>query len=424
MLLWFDKLYYDARFFIGDDLYHRVFKMVNYVSLATAVQHISPAKAMSNSSGNADMLGFSLALVFCNALVVVRYVEIRLTMTDSVAAQAVAKRNILSKMLPISLYLASAIVAGVKHFGPSDGDETTDIPIGLCITAVIVDKLSSLIIVLKKKKGTIPHVEFNMDYIIHRLGEWTMLILGESILSLLIVEVVAGWDFYLTFYAGILSVIFLEYLHFRSQPHHVDEHAMRKSAVSGYAFIVFMQWYSFCLIILGVSYKLLLTEYVLDNDAADDDGHRILSSTPQADIPVDVRRQRIAHLFGASMAVVWACADIMMLLHKNWKHNVERVRGTCGGKILVILRVLLIIFCATFSQWQDTTPESIALIGLGVCSAQLVLRVLTGIAFPDERANEIIRKESQALLETSKRAVKEASSTSDIEQQATSTADE
>ena len=44
-----------------------------------------------------------------------------------------------------------------------------------------------------------------------------MLMLGESILSLLIVDVVDGDPRYdATFYAGILSVILLQYLHYRT----------------------------------------------------------------------------------------------------------------------------------------------------------------------------------------------------------------
>ena len=40
----------------------------------------------------------------------------------------------------------------------------------------------------------------------HRLGEWVMLMLGESVLSLLIVEESAGRKYYVTFYSGMISV--------------------------------------------------------------------------------------------------------------------------------------------------------------------------------------------------------------------------
>jgi hypothetical protein len=41
----------------------------------------------------------------------------------------------------------------------------------------------------------------------HRLGEWVMLMLGESVLSLLIVEASVGRRYYVTFYSGMTSVM-------------------------------------------------------------------------------------------------------------------------------------------------------------------------------------------------------------------------
>jgi hypothetical protein len=49
----------------------------------------------------------------------------------------------------------------------------------------------------------------NVEFLVHRNGEWTMLMLGESILSL-------------------MTAILLQYLYFRSQPHNADDHAVRK----------------------------------------------------------------------------------------------------------------------------------------------------------------------------------------------------
>ena len=60
--------------------------------------------------------------------------------------------------------------------------------------------------------------------------------LGESILSLLIVEVTGQKECYVTFYCGILSVVLLQYMHFRSQPHDPDHHAMRRTKEAGFLF--------------------------------------------------------------------------------------------------------------------------------------------------------------------------------------------
>jgi hypothetical protein len=59
----------------------------------------------------------------------------------------------------------------------------------------------------------------NITFATHRWGEWTMLMLGESVLSMLIVDITESAEYYKTFFSGILSITLLEFLHFRSQPH-------------------------------------------------------------------------------------------------------------------------------------------------------------------------------------------------------------
>ena len=76
----------------------------------------------------------------------------------------------------------------------------------------------------------------NIDFVIHRYGEWTMLMLGESILSLLIVNDISRNNessYYLTFYLGIISVTLIQFLYFKSQAHDADHHAMRRTRNAG-----------------------------------------------------------------------------------------------------------------------------------------------------------------------------------------------
>jgi hypothetical protein len=83
-----------------------------------------------------------------------------------------------------------------------------------------------------------------------------MVMLGESVLSLLIVVAPETADYYTTFVCGIISITMLEYLHFRSQPHDPNDHAMRRSKEAGVAFNYLMFVYCGALVILGVSYKV------------------------------------------------------------------------------------------------------------------------------------------------------------------------
>ena len=107
----------------------------------------------------------------------------------------------------------------------------------------------------------------HIDYAIHRYGEWTMLLLGESVLSLVIVTLSGQRDYIITFLAGVVSTVWLEYLHFRSQPHDPDEHALRRNKASAIVFSLLMMLYSCTLIVLGASFKMFLFEFVYQDEA-------------------------------------------------------------------------------------------------------------------------------------------------------------
>ena len=234
----------------------------------------------------------------------------------------------------------------------------------------------------------------NVTFTIHRWGEFTMIFLGESILSLLIVDVAEKSDYYKTSFSGIISITLLEYLHFRSQPHDADDHALRRSKEAGIIFTTIMQVYCASLVVLGTSYKMLLYEYVYEAKAA---GHRVLSNplslllagagAPMFDL--EERRQRIAHFFCISMAIVWLCSDLMIINHRGLKDNLGRCRFSHKGLlrffafILVVLRIGMVCFIATLSQYV-TQPSVLAFVGLIGISGQVLLRVVGSSFFGPE----------------------------------------
>jgi hypothetical protein len=249
----------------------------------------------------------------------------------------------------------------------------------------------------------------NVDYAIHRYGEWTMLMLGESVLSLLIVDVVVTFGYISTFLAGIVSIVLLEYLHFQSQPSEPDKHAYRGSPWSGFTFYWVMQIYSMALIVLGASFKMLLFEQLYE---ANDDGssaseaHRrnlfavgeggVLSAVGRVlaggetsaalRFTAPDRQQRIAHFFAASLTVVYLSLDIISLAHRGVKANLERChqhqakKQQCLVLALVGCRTAVLLFTATLSQYF-TSPDYLAVVGLGTVIAQLFLRVFASVLF-------------------------------------------
>jgi hypothetical protein len=237
----------------------------------------------------------------------------------------------------------------------------------------------------------------NVDYSIHRYGEWVMLLLGESVLSLLIVKFIPSQGYQQVFYCGVVSIALLQYLHFRSQPHHADEHAMRRSRNAGAFFATVLQIYSVALVVMGTSFKMLLYEQVYEDEAVSAPVtnvtrratstilSRLLAdatatptvSTAAAELDKKNHEKNVAMFYCISLAIVWFCLDVMLLLHRGiQKHQDDvnkcsRLRCVTVG-VLILCRVALVVFMATY--WlTEVRPAVLTLVGL-VC---IVLQLLT-----------------------------------------------
>ena len=214
----------------------------------------------------------------------------------------------------------------------------------------------------------------NIDFIIHRNGEWIMLMLGESIFSLLIAFVgKEGNAFYTVFYCGIVTVIFLQLLHFQSQPHEADSHASRRSKNAGILWSWCQHIYSLALVLLGAAFTFFLT---LSDDMLYHDGRRrnLAGSAPAL---TGEEMKSAAHLFCGSLAVVFFSLEIMSLLHLGFRESRDRCDLEGGknyaGIVLVAFKVGVVVFTATLSQWE-TNPETLTIIALCIVVFQLGMR--------------------------------------------------
>ena len=264
---------------------------------------------------------------------------------------------------------------------------------------------------------------------IRRYGEWVMLMLGEGVLSLLLVDIVHSADYYITFIAGLISIVLLQYLHYQSQPSDPNLHAYRRSAVSAFLFFWLMQVYSLALIVFGACYKMLLYEFVYqDQNETGYDGTRIRglifnglihrprflagtsdSSTLLSQLDTEERQQRIAHFFSGSLALIFFCLDAISLAHRGMGEQWKRCKECEGTKLqkflcwfLVLCRLLTIAFVASLSQFV-TDPTHISLIGVTVVVTQLCIRFVGYYSFHsasevEERALERIIQYNSARI--------------------------
>jgi hypothetical protein len=244
---------------------------------------------------------------------------------------------------------------------------------------------------------------------IRRYGEWIMLMLGESVLSLLIVDNVETADYYITLITGLISIILLQYLHYQSQPSDPNLHAYRRSMISSFLFYYLMQIYSFALIVFGATYKMLLYEFIYRKDKTEVPVRSLLfqvlnhhprflagdsdKNSLSLQLSEDERQQRDAHFFSGSLSLIFFCLDAISLAHRGigtqWK------RCECADTklkkflawFLVLCRALLLLFVATLSQYV-TDPTQIAILGVTVVVTQLCIRFVGYYVFHSEKEAE------------------------------------
>jgi hypothetical protein len=213
----------------------------------------------------------------------------------------------------------------------------------------------------------------NVDFFIHRNAEWTMLMLGESIFSLVVEEISESEGYYSTFYCGLITVIFLQYIHFASQPMVAERHAMVESKNRSLVLQAFLIVYSASLVGLGAGLTLFLRTFVEEGSGErrrwlefDFEGRGLAGG--ESAFAADELKQGAASVFSVSLGLVLLCVEIMAFLHIGFDKALGMLRNE-SAKIqfaivaLVVIRFALVIFVATLCQW-NTDPEILSGIGL------------------------------------------------------------
>lgn len=193
--IWTVKTLFDSRFQLPDDLIHMIMEVLQLCTLATAVLHIRPVKYMAYGASNPEMFLFCLAVLLGHLYHLSLDLEIRFWgVVGQSSAKYVAVTNILT-LLPSTMFvLAATIYSGVFYYsnGGNEGyrmlasdysDKSPDhIPVILMLCSWLIVHVVNFPISYFRGKGS----EFkkfsipvNVDFVIHRNGEWTMLMLGE-----------------------------------------------------------------------------------------------------------------------------------------------------------------------------------------------------------------------------------------------------
>jgi len=291
--------------------------------------------------------------------------------------------------------LAAAVESGVAYFTHNeDYSVVNENPIWFCLASWLswaIIGYCDQVIFAPRQQRIEKSVPLNVHFCMHRYGEWFMLMFGESIMSLLIVEGNnESVNHSAKFYSGVLSVIFLAHLHFQSEPHHNEDHALTRSRHSHYLYTLLVPAYSMALISVGVCYKMFLYDYQ-DNKMDKQNGYRVLGDGGDGaggnygedgelnyyghDDYMENKQQFTADLFSGSIATVLLCQDAMVWLHQGSQAIFAQACKipTVRLVLLILSKYILVFFLAVMSAFQND-PHFIAFFGMGAILFQEVLR--------------------------------------------------
>ena len=384
LLVWVEKLNYDGKFAPDDNLFHRGWEIVHLGIVGTIIQHVQTVEIMSQTTKYPTTMIFASALFVEGWSQLLRYKDVYHNVSGGEEAIQEARANGVRKFFVSLCFLAAAIIAGFDYFIKPSTQATNDLPVILCGLSYPMERLlifvqTFYLIPKSGKRFDQVRVPLNLEFALHRLGEWVMLMLGETVLSLLIAPQSKGARYYLTFYTGITAVTMLQYLFFRSQPFAIEDHATRRSRPGALLFAEMLTVYSGCLIIFGGAYKLTLDQYLLEE-----------TLPPGAMVGVYTlvqRRERIANLFCWSLTVSILALDTMIITHRGFKDNFARFRNPeTGGchivpTIILTVNLSLIVLTATLSMWVRSL-EWMSVFGLLIVVLNVLLRTFGLRHFP------------------------------------------
>ena len=430
---WETATYYESRY-TKVDYAHRLFDIIRYMFVSTAVLHIKPLDLLADPR-SLEALIFVSAILFESAM----HLGLNLELYFKGRGDRAAIRNhtwtkIKYQLLPTIAMYTSAVVVAAVHFAHVPTDEKseynnyrylaeeryetsgprwtlTDLPLTLTALAYLLNIFHTTWRKMRATSGKhgdirTRFVPNNVGYMIHRYGEWIMLMVGESILSLLIVETTESRNYYIITTFGVLSVILLHILKVESDPSHAEDHALWGNLRNAMIYSYLLQILSMSLIAFGICFKIFLKD-VVKEEKQQDTGEEYDNDTDEKAVEGYGRMlapsgntsdEAAAALFTAALSFVLVSLELMLLTHNGLKKAIRRlyheqvesnddenVQSTRRDKlnipiiIIAIVKFATILFAVTLNRWTSE-PAILTLCGFGIVFIMALTRVF-GWAF-------------------------------------------
>lgn len=230
---WEIAMQYESRYMIID-YSHRLFEVIRFLFISLAILHITPIEFMSDSS-SAECLTVTVSIFLESVMHLILSSELYYKAKgDRESIKNHTIDNVFARLLPMSIvYLVASIIAIVlfvqsranndskydgrllaptEYYGSSPPTpivwKLSDLPFTLLAGYYLMSFITTAFARLQQYKTMDIRKRFvpsNIDFEIHRYGEWILLMIGEGVLSLLIVATTETKDYYIITTIGKLT---------------------------------------------------------------------------------------------------------------------------------------------------------------------------------------------------------------------------
>ena len=249
---WQDKVLFFSRFDV-DDILHKALNAVEYCIVGVLACHIT-SFSLHSGQNRQGMRGFTALMLFHRVFVGFRWLEI------SYNAERLEAMNLGTDEFRKNIYLLSLDAFAVYLAFATDVEQKT--VLFLCFFTVVLDHcihISKIMLGLYTRKRTVPH---HISYLIHRIGEFTMLMVGESVLSLSALRITSPtWEFYLSLVCGFTITSSIMFIQYSTSVFHAEKHVLRRSGKYGIIWFHVKFCQAFFLVTFGVGLRMMLQKF-------------------------------------------------------------------------------------------------------------------------------------------------------------------
>ena len=230
---WEGAMQYESRYVIFD-YSHRLSEVIRFLFISTAILHITPIEVMSDPSST-ECLSVTMSIFLESVISLLLNFELYMKAKgDRESIRNHTIDNVSMRLLPMTIVsLTAAIIALVlfmqsetetsydsklsRHLGSSEYYDSSvsiplwklsDLPLTLLAGYYLLNFVTTAWIRRRMYKTMDIRKRFvpsNIEFEIHRYGEWILLMIGEGVLSLLIVATTQAKTYYIITTFGKLA---------------------------------------------------------------------------------------------------------------------------------------------------------------------------------------------------------------------------